>query len=52
MVKEVSQPVGYMWSDDECVVNLMEPAERLTCSPIGRHLLGILHEDVDDQRKQ
>jgi hypothetical protein len=52
VVKEVLQPVGTMGPDDESVVHIMEPAEGLMGCPVECHLIRVLHEEADDNRRQ
>jgi hypothetical protein len=52
VVKEVPQPVGAVWPDDESVVHVTKPAERLMGSPVERHLLEVFHVEVGDDRRQ
>jgi hypothetical protein len=52
VVKEVPQPVGAVWSDDESVVHVTKPADRLMGSLVKRRLLEVFHVEVgNDQRK-
>jgi hypothetical protein len=51
VVKEVPQPVGAMWPDDESVAHVTKPAERLMWSPVERHLLEVFNVEVDDDRR-
>jgi hypothetical protein len=43
VVKEIPQPVGAVWPDDESVVHVTKPAGRLMGSPVERHLLEVFH---------
>jgi hypothetical protein len=52
VVREVLQPVGSVQSDDENFVHLTALAEGLMGNPVERHLLGILYEEVGDDRRQ
>jgi hypothetical protein len=44
VVKEVPQPVGSVWPDNESVVDVPEPAEVLMGIPVEHHLVEIVHE--------
>jgi hypothetical protein len=52
VVKEVPQPVGVVRPDDESVVHVTKPAERLMGSPVERHLLEVFHVDVGNDRRE
>jgi hypothetical protein len=51
VVEEVPQLVRAVWPDDKSVIHITVSAEGLMGSPIERHLLKVLHEEVGDDRR-
>jgi hypothetical protein len=52
VVKEVIQLVWSMHSDGEFVIHVMKQAEGLVGHPLQSHLFKVLHEEVDNSRRQ
>jgi hypothetical protein len=51
VVREAPLPVWTVWTDEESVVHVTEPAEGLVSSPVEHHLLEVLHVESGDDRR-